>query len=435
MVNIVCFVRFADEGEDVFAHSPEFYEKLYNDEGTDANSVLNYFSWVSYRQFKWKTLMFPQTGAENAIVLSYQDKLKRGQLRPYNATTNPEGYTSSTTATTMEHELVGRVAAYIDGVLPDSIKLDNYKEGTVDNLTIIYSGNSETSSSKGILWPHQDNILFSTYKIKGCRVPRYLAVFDTGNGTKSGKPVEINTGVLCHEMTHVLGAYDLYTSSTDTSNPVGTWDLMSDNNLVPQGLTAYMRWSVGGWIKNIPQITEDGVYTLRPVGSETNENVAYMIRTSKAASEYFIVEYRKKEGTFESGIPNTGLIVYRISTTASGNLGADKEVYIFRQNATANYKNAVMSADLGITEGNTSSSPFKYRFSNGTQCKFAITDVGTCGETITFHYTKDQTVDGIEEITDTQDGNTNAPAYNLAGQRVSSNAKGVIIRNGRIYRN
>ena len=431
MVNIVCFVRFADEAEDVFTHAPAFYEQMYNDEGTEANSVYNYFSWVSYRQFEWRTLLYPQTAEGAAFVASYQDKLRRCELQPYDATTNPSGYKSATTASNMEHELVGRVTAYLDGILPDGIKLDNYKEGTVDNLTIIYSGNSERSSSKGILWPHQDNIMFSTYRIKGCRVPRYLAVFDNANGYKSGKPSEVNTGVLCHEMMHVLGAYDMYTSSTDTSNPVGTWDLMSDNNTVPQGMTAYIRWMYGGWIDNIPQITHDGLYQLHPVGSTYNNNVAFIIRTSKAASEYFMVEYRKKEGTFESGLPGSGLICYRISSTASGNLNSDKEMYIFRQNATANYKNAYATAGIGLTEMNTETSPFKIRFSNGTQVAFSIRDISACDETITFR------VEGLAEDPDGMSSLTPDPSpgrgemYNLAGQRVGKGYRGIVVQQGR----
>lgn len=429
MVNLVCFVRFADESEDIFTHSPEWYEALYNRMGEDVNSVRNYFSWASYGRLDWRSQLYPQASAGATCVASYQDPLKRGQLQPYSAA-NPIGYTSAVTASNLEHELVGRVAAYLDGLLPDGLKLDNYKEGSVDNLTIIYSGNSESSSSKGILWPHQDNIMFSTYRIKGCRVPRYLAVFDRANGYRSFKPIEINTGVLCHEMTHVLGAYDLYTSSSDTSNPVGTWDLMSDNNLVPQGLTAYTRWMWGKWIDKIPQITEDGYYRLHPVGGKSNHNVAFMIRTSRFASEYFIVEYRKKEGIFESGIPRSGLICYRISTTASGNLGTDKELYIFRQNGTSNYEDAVVTADIGLTEMNTEASPIKIRFSSGNRVNFCIRDVSACGETITF------AVEGLAENTDAlrsvRDAQSQeADGYSLDGRKVGAGYRGIVVRNGR----
>lgn len=426
MVNIVCFVRFADEPETVFTHNLDFYDTLFNNEASDANSVSNYFSWVSYGQLKWKTIFNPQT--KDTQICSYQDILTRKQLQKYDATNNPEGYHSGYESASLEHELVARVAAYLDSTLSNDIKLDNYKPGTIDNLTIIYSGNSETSSGKGILWPHQDNILLSASKIKGCRVPRYIAVFDNANGYKSLKPVEINTGVLCHEMTHLFGAYDLYTSSTDTSNPVGTWDLMSDNNIIPQGLTAYMRWYWGEWISEIPELTEDGEYSLHPVGSASSENVAFRIVPSKAASEYFIIEYRKKEGVFESGIPASGLICYRISTSASGNLSNPKEMYIFRQNGTANYRNAVLTADIGITEGNTDKSPFKYTYSNGTPTQFTITNVGSCGESISFHFTKDKT-SGISQAT--VDTKNSSATYNLEGKRVASTTKGIVIQNGK----
>ena len=386
MTNIVCFVRFADESEDVFQHSPAFYEQLFNAEGEGVNSVYNYFLWSSYGKLQWKSHCFPQTGTETTRVLSYQDKLKRCERQPYNATTNPEGYSSYYKATLLEHELVERVAAWLDTVVPDTLKLDHLTEGTLDDLTIIYSGNSEKSSSKGILWPHQDaSLLFSTAKVNGCRVRRYLAVFDNANGYKTLLPQEINTGVLCHEMMHVLGAYDLYTSSGDNSAPVGTWDLMSNNLNVPQGFTAYSRWHWGGWMDQIPELTDDGVYTLYPVGGNSPEKVAYRIVPSKASSEYFMLEYRKKEGTFESGIPASGLICYRISRQYQGNLSpAGHELYIFRQNATANYAKAVLTSDIGLTEGNTDNSPIKYTYSDGKRAPFSITEVGTCGDSITF---------------------------------------------------
>lgn len=430
MVNVVCFVRFADEPDTVFIHKPDFYDKLYNDTSKTANSVFNYFSWSSYRQFEWTSLFYPVQTDTSGNVMSFKSSLKRGELQPYNALTNPIGYKSYYDATCIEHDLVRELGEYLDTVIPDSVKLDWRSSGTIDNLTVILSGNSEKSSSKGILWPHQDSsLLWAFIKLKNHVLSRYLVVFDNANGFKSGQPVQINTGVLCHEMTHVLGAPDLYTLSTDNSNPVGTWDLMSDNNVTPQGMTAYTRWKYGKWIDDIPQITADGDYELRPVGSETNDNVAYRIVASKASSEFFMLEYRKQEGTFESGIPSSGLICYRISDSYSGNLnGNGKEMYIFRQNATSNWKKAAMSADIGITEGNTSASPIKFKFSDGKTAPFSISNVGYCNGTISFHVSGLST--GLEE-TVLQDNPLEKVTFNLYGQPVDGSYRGIVIIDGK----
>lgn len=430
MTNVVCFVRFADEDDSVFVHSPEFYENMYNDTCSTANSVYNYFNWVSYRQLEWSSVIYPVQSDGSTLVTSYQDILERCEMRPYDETDNPKGFKTSYSASLLEHDLVGRVCAYLDSVIPDSVKLDNRYEGSVDNLTIIYSGNSETTSKGTLLWPHQDSgLYFSTFQINGCFVRRYLAVFDNANGYSLLKPKEINTGVLCHEMMHVLGAPDLYAPSGDGSNPVGTWDLMSDNNIVPQGLTAFTRWQYGKWIDEIPQIKKDGDYTLHPVGSETSDNVAYRIVPSKASSDYFMIEYRRKEGTFESGIPISGLVCYRISKNYSGNLGKGYEVYIFRWGGSDNYLNAVLSADIGFFEGNTDKSPFKYKYSDGRQASFRITNVSACGETISFH------IEGLGK-TDVEDvGQTGERPviYNLYGVRVDESYHGVVIIDGKKY--
>lgn len=430
MTNVVCFVRFADEDESVFVHSPEFYEKLYNDTCCSANSVYNYFNWVSYGQLEWSSVIYPVPADGSTLVASYQDVLERCEMRPYDATGNPKGFKTSYSATLLEHDLVARVCKYLDSVIPDSVILDNRVEGTVDNLTIIYSGNSETTSNGTLLWPHQDSGLYlSTYQINGCFVRRYLAVFDNANGYTLMVPDEINTGVLCHEMMHVLGAPDLYAPSNNKHNPVGTWDLMSDNNIIPQGLTAYTRWQYGKWIDEIPQIKKDGEYTLHPVGGETSDNVAYRIVPNKASSEYFMIEYRRKEGPFESGIPLSGLLCYRINRNYSGNLGKGYEAYIFRMNGSDNSRNAVLTADIGITEGNTETSPFKYKYSDGRQVSFRITNVSACGETISFR------IEGLgkTDIDPTLLDEERHIIYNTDGVMVDESYHGIVIINGEKY--
>ncbi|MDO5525085.1 MAG: hypothetical protein Q4F85_03265 [Prevotella sp.] len=59
---------------------------------------------------------------------------------------------------------------------------------------------------------------------------------------------------------------------------------------------------------------------------------------------------------------------------------------------------------------------------------------GSKGRIMGFSYIYTETADGIADINaDVNDAN--APAYNLAGQRVNANAKGLIIKNGKKYVN
>ncbi len=161
-----------------------------------------------------------------------------------------------------------------------------------------------------MLWP--SNNRGATAYLGGVKVGNYLKVFDGANGYKSMVPQKINTGVLCHEMTHTLGAYDLYTTkgnANSTLEPVNVWDLMSDNQTVPRGLTAYMRMQYGspfgGWLPrtDIKQISQNGRYTLRPLSSETPDDVAFIIRPDRTRAEYFMVEYRDRNDMWDSSLP------------------------------------------------------------------------------------------------------------------------------------
>ena len=56
---------------------------------------------------------------------------------------------------------------------------------------------------------------------------------------------------------------------------------------------------------------------------------------------------------------------------------------------------------------------------------------GSKGRIMGFSYTYTETSTGIDRITSNETVNENAPVYNLAGQRVNKEAKGILIQNGR----
>ena len=389
--NLVCFVRFQDEaGEDAFGHPAAWYERLFNDAATDANSVYNYFREASYGQLSWTSSFFP--APEGDRVLSYQARNERGYYRE-KGDINTIGYEDAVDRAAREQALVREVAEYLSGALPDGVRLDADGNGIIDNLCIVLSGRSELGSSH-LLWPHRSDLALPDEKaiyIKGKKLVGYLMVFDDANGWDSLDPIPLNTGVLCHEMSHSLGTYDLYHVNDDL-NPVGVWDLMSDNLTTPQHMSAYTKWRYCGWLDGIPEISEEGTYTLHPVGGASGEDVAYKIKPV-GRDEYFMVEYRKKEGTFDSGLPESGLIVYRINPAyTGGNVNYNgttrlDEMYVFRPGGTAeadgDLSKAAFSAESGRTAfgGEADVKPF---YSDGTVARFALTNISTCGETLSF---------------------------------------------------
>ena len=216
-------------------------------------------------------------------------------------------------------------------------------------------------------------------------------VFDGANGFNSQfDGITLNTGVLCHEMSHSLGTYDLYHVS-GALNPVGVWDLMSDNQITPQGMTAYTKMRYCKWIDQIPEIKEAGTYTLNPLSGTTTDKIAYKIKPI-GSDEYFVVEYRKKEGC-DANLPASGLIIYRICPQyTGGNVNYNgttrlDEQYIFRPGGTVTADGDISKAAFSIDNGRPSfggDADIRPFYSDGKEAPFAITDISSCGETISF---------------------------------------------------
>lgn len=384
--NLVCFVKFADETNGtMFTDQPfSHYEQMFNGSTDGAQSVYNYFKHSSYGQLEWTTSFFP--APEGTKIASYTAKQPRGYYQE-KTSINPDGWADATTMAARERALIKEIIANIDENLAEDVVVDADGDGLVDNLTIIVSSCSELGS-RHMLWPHRSDLVSATseFTVNGKRVVGYLLVFDESRQFTS--PTTL--GVICHEMSHSLGTYDLYHVG-DKLNPVGIWDLMSDNQNVPQQMTVYTKYRYCKWVDDIPEISTPGVYTLNPVGGTTRENIAYKIKPV-GSDEYFVVEYRKKEG-YDSSIPESGLLVYRINPNFSGgNVGYNgttrlDEQYIFRPNGTTTADGNILQAALSQESGRTAIgglAELKPFYSNGTTANFAIANVSACGETLSF---------------------------------------------------
>ena len=395
--NLVCFVRFADEQEvDVENSSRAFeqnvatYQQLFNGEGEGVNSVLNYFRVASYDQLTWRSSFYPAQTDEHIVSMQVAHNRTYYQQKSSVAS---DGYEDETERANRELTLVTEICNKLSASLSDDVNIDQNEDGIVDNLTIVLSNGSEVSN-KHLLWPHRSDLPLpddKAVRIKGKKMTSYLIVFDYANGYGSQfAPLKLNTGVLCHEMSHSLGTYDLYHVS-DNLNPVGVWDLMSDNQQKAQQMTVYTKWRYCKWIDEIPAITTPGVYTLNPVESASKENIAYKIQPV-GHDEYFVVEYRRKQG-FDANLPGEGLLVYRINPAYSGgNVNYNgttrlDEQYIFRPGGTTTADGQISQATLSAESGRTgiggiaSLQPF---YTDGTVANFAIANVSTCGETLSF---------------------------------------------------
>lgn len=389
--NTVCFVRFADEDADVFENTLSHYEQLFNGSETTDNSVYNYFYQASYGQLEWKSIFFP-TAVQGKIV-SYQAKYERAYYQKYDATLRPTGYQSDAEGEARLQALVKEIATYLTKDVNEASAIDKNGDGMIDNLCIVFSGQSELSNKRGILWPQRKDLALPDEKaiyIDGKKLVGYLMVFDEANGFENFEGIPLNTGVLCHEMSHSLGTYDLYHASGNL-NPVGVWDLMSDNQVAAQGMTAYTKYKYCKWISDIPEISEAGTYTLNPVGGTSKDNIAYKIKPI-GRDEYFVVEYRKQEG-FDKNLPSSGLLVYRINPAyTGGNVNYNgstrlDEQYIFRPGGTTVADGDLSKATFSVESGRTAfggDADLKPFYSDGTEAPFAISNISSCGSTLSF---------------------------------------------------
>jgi hypothetical protein len=140
---------------------------------------------------------------------------------------------------------------------------------------------------------------------------------------------------MCHELYHSLGAPDLYRYDSD-GDPVGIWDLMSNNTNPPQHMNSYMKYYYTNWIPEIPKIEESGTYLLYPVSSEYDQ--AYKIQSWNYSEDIYL-EYRRIDPLFESGLPSEGLLTYKINNNYAGEgnaSGPPDEIYIYRPNGNSN---------------------------------------------------------------------------------------------------
>ena len=299
----------------------------------------NYFYETSYNALTITTTFYPT--ATGSTVISYQDTHPRAYYLPYNASTNPIGYTSDGDGGAREQLMLANAVNAVEWQVPSGLNVDMDSDGYVDNVCFVVKG--ATSDWGTVLWPHMWSLYMQTVYINNKQVMDYDMQFTSWllpNGNN----------VLCHEMLHSLGCPDLYHYSGGYADPVGSWDVMSGTTSPPQYTDAYMKYKYLHWISSLPVISTPGTYTLNPLTSSTGN--CYKIASPNSSTEFFVVEYRRKTGTFESSVPGSGMLVYRINTAASGNAsGPPDEIWVYRPNGTStvtgDINNALLLQRLG----------------------------------------------------------------------------------------
>jgi M6 family metalloprotease-like protein len=397
--NVVVYIRFADQAE--FTDSVAYYNRMFNNSTPGASSMYNYFLEASYNTLFTPSHFYPTP--PGAFETSFQDSHNRNYFLPYNSASNPEGYQNDTERRTREHGLLRDAVNAVSTQVPPSLIIDGDNDGYVDNICFIIRG--DHSAWADLLWPHRWALYTYSVYINGKRVWDYNLQLEMFFKQHS------DVGVLCHEMAHSVGYPDLYHYYYGTNlSPCGSWDLMCSSPNPPSHMGAYMKNYYTGWTAAIPQITVSGTYWVKPITSATKN--AYWIASPNSSSEYFVVEYRRKIGTFEGVLPGSGLLVYRINGDFAGQGNAQydgssifDEVYIYRPGGTPTTNGTVNSAhfssDVGRTVINDSTNPSSF-LHDGNPGGLRISAVSSAGDSISFY------VDLGGAVEETDAGSANA---------------------------
>lgn len=316
--NLVLMVNFSEDGANTFQTNFSRYQEMYTGPESEPNrSLSKYISTVSDGQVMVNTY-FPQV--VNNVFL------------PVTIQGSASDYPDASAGEQFVQQVI--TAAQSTSGLSFPTKLDSMRgDGYIDNLTIIVQidGNNTSGafSSRKADWGDNQTLLHGwhvgAYNVLPTNMLRLESDFDQGYALAS------------HEFLHTLGAPDLYRTAGENGYPVGRWwDLMAGANFTASYPLAYTRSELR-WM-DIETLKESGTYTLWPAEGASG-NRAYILKTSRSDSEFFVVEYRKKpenKQDYDYYIPESGLIVYRVNNAVDyhTNKEGNNYIYVFRKDTT-----------------------------------------------------------------------------------------------------
>ena len=318
--NLVLMVNFSDDGENTFQTNFSRYQEMYTGPASEQNrSVSKYISTISDGQ---------------VTVNTYFPQVVNNVFQPITIQGSASAYPDASDGAQFVQQVI-TAAQNTDGLFFPS-KLDSmHGYGYIDNLTIIVQVDENKTSgafgSRKADWGDNQTLLHGwhvgAYNVLPTSMLRLGSDYDQGYALAS------------HEFLHTLGAPDLYRTAGENGDPVGRWwDLMAGPNFTASYPLAYTRSKLG-WME-IETLKDSGTYTLWPAEGASGTR-AYILKTSRSDSEFFVVEYRKKpekenRQDYDYYIPESGLIVYRVNNAVDyhTNKEGNNYIYVFRKDTT-----------------------------------------------------------------------------------------------------
>lgn len=316
--NLVLMVNFSEDGANTFQTDFSRYQEMHTGPESEPNrSLSQYISTISDGQVTVNTY-FPQVVNNVFLPVTIQ-----GSASDYPDAPSGEQFVQQVITAAQNMSELSFPSKL------DSMRGDDY----IDNLTIIVQVDENNTSgafgSRKADWGDNQTLLH------GWHVGAYNVL--PTNMLRLGTNYDQGYALASHEFLHTLGAPDLYRTAGEAGDPVGRWwDLMAGPNLTASYPLAYTRSELR-WM-DIETLKESGTYTLWPAEGASG-NRAYILKTSRNDSEFFVVEYRKKpenKQDYDYYIPESGLIVYRVNNAVDyhTNKEGNNYIYVFRKDTT-----------------------------------------------------------------------------------------------------
>jgi M6 family metalloprotease-like protein len=294
-------------------------------------------------------------------------------------------------------------------------------------IHVIFAGNGQeyTGVTSDAIWSHQGSFTPPSY----CPITAYSCTPEFYGNTST---YITSIGVLCHELTHVIGAPDFYDVDYDyTGNGeyigTGEWDLMAEGNwnylrgnlagTCPANINMFQKIQFG-WVTPAQLTTPQ---TINNMPNSAQNATAYVYSTP-TRGEHYVLENRQQIG-YDAAIPGHGLLIYHVMADASDELSYINSTYPLQMYPVCASSTVAVPSKAADSYGdiNSSGCPFpgsannnsftdnstpSAKTLNGVSCNKPLTGITESNQTISFSF---------------MDGVTVAPApLNLAGT-LSSN--------------
>ena len=250
-----------------------------------------------------------------------------------------------------------------------------------DVVIVIYAGVGEAQASTThpeAIWPCNWTLDAAAYynnggdgafrPNNGDPYVNNFAVFNELHGSNDdGKTID-GIGTFAHEFGHCLGLPDFYDTGNGNHYGMGDWDIMcmgcyNNDGFTPPGYSAYEKVFMG-WIDYIKP--QPGTYYTLPVFNQKQQSTdkALCITSDLNENEYFVMEYRKRQG-WDRYMPGDGIMITHVTYNADrwwGNTPNNQDIqlmYVVPADNTSSYYSE--GTDLwpqnGKTEFTDSSTP------------------------------------------------------------------------------